>query len=98
MFSLLTPLLKLAFCQLALGSGPEQRSRYTRLLLTIGKWSMADVFVVAVFLALFTLDESQFSHSWLGHGLYFFAAYCVLSIAASQLMQRLVRAAAHEAR
>lgn len=72
----------------------------------IGKWSMADVFVVAVFLAIMstdhgeTADTEQFSvfgfnisvdistqtMSAVGEGFYYFTAYCLLSLIATQLM------------
>ena len=74
----------------------------------IGKWSMADVFVVAIFLAILSTDHGETeSHQTLaifgfkldliissetlsavGHGFYFFTAYCLVSLLGTQLSQR----------
>lgn len=54
-----------------------------------GKWSMADVFVVAMFLGFLALDNMQVgipTESKVLIGLYFFLAYCILSIAASMVL------------
>lgn len=73
----------------------------------IGKWSMADVFIIAVFLAVLstnhaeTVSYQQFSLfsfqlklalssetlSNVGNGFYYFFAYCILSLLASQISQ-----------
>ena len=52
---------------------------------------MTDVFVVAVLLAFLAARTEQLTDAKLGTGLYFFAAYGVLSLAAGQLMIRLSR-------
>lgn len=72
----------------------------------IGKWSMADVFVVAVFLAIMSTDHGETADtesfsvfgfeisvdistqtlSAVGEGFYYFTAYCLLSLIATQLM------------
>ena len=59
-----------------------------------GKWSMADVFVVAMFLGFLALDNMQVgipTESKVLIGLYFFLAYCILSIAASMVLERIQR-------
>lgn len=73
----------------------------------ISKWSMADVFVVALFLAILSTNHAQTSvpHelsflgfklpilissetlSYAGNGFYYFSAYCLLSLFATQLSQ-----------
>lgn len=56
------------------------------------KWSMADVFVVAIFVAFLGANGIQVNRalvdfqSNLGPGFYYFLAYCVLSIVATQLL------------
>jgi hypothetical protein len=40
---------------------------------------MADVFVVAVLVAYFAASDDEFSEAQVGLGLYYFAAYCLLS-------------------
>jgi len=56
------------------------------------KWSMADVFVVAIFVAYLAANGLRESRglvdfkSTLGPGFYYFLAYCIVSIAATQLI------------
>jgi len=56
------------------------------LIKAIGRWSMTDVFVVAILLAFLTADTAQLTDATLGAGLYFFAGYGLLSIAAGHMM------------
>ncbi len=70
------------------------------LLLNIGnaasKWSMADVFVIAIFIVFLAANGLQESrglvdfNAQLGDGFYFFLAYCLLSILGTQLISRTV--------
>ena len=67
----------------------------------IAKWSMADVFVVALFIAYLAAQASQtppgdpsvppplvaFTASF-GAGFYWFTAYCIVSLAAQQFTTR----------
>ena len=87
LFSVLLPVLKIVLSLVALGLGTS-RTRSTSVLFVkaIGRWSMTDVFVVAVLLAFLTADTAQLTDATLGPGLYFFAGYGLLSIAAGQLM------------
>jgi len=93
MFSMVIPTIKLtillftALFPLSSVSHPLRRFEHA-----IGKWSMADVFVIAIMVAylavvatedtedLFTL-QAQFST-----GFYYFLGYCLLAIAGSQLL------------
>jgi paraquat-inducible protein A len=87
LFSVLLPVLKILLSLLALHFGHSRMHRGSVLLITlIGRWSMTDVFVVAVLLAFLTADTAQLTDATLGPGLYFFAGYGLLSIAAGQLM------------
>ena len=45
----------------------------------IGRWSMTDVFVVAILLAVLAGQAGDSTDAWLGHGLWFFAVYAILS-------------------
>ena len=86
-FSVVTPVLKQVLSFLAIKSSHrEVRQKYVRFLSAIGKWSMADVLVVAVLLSFFISGSEDFSDSWLGTGLYFFAGYCLLSLLAVQFI------------
>ncbi len=59
----------------------------------ISKWSMADVYVVGVFVAYLAANAVQKEggllsfNATLGSGFYFFLAYCVLSVLSAQLLQ-----------
>ena len=96
-FSVVTPVIKHVFAFIAiLSSHARVRRKYVHFLSLIGKWSMADVMVVAVLLAFFVSGKEEFSDSWLEAGLYFFAGYCVLSLVAIQLITHLKVERAHE--
>ena len=89
-FSVVTPVIKHFFAFIAiLASRTAVRRKYVHFLSVIGKWSMADVMVVAVLLSFFVSGKDEFSDSWLGAGLYFFAGYCVLSLIAIQFITHL---------
>ena len=91
LFSLLTPLGKLYLSFVAVGTGnAEKRHKYIAMIKAIGKWSMADVFTVAILLAYFTMNKDEFTDAWVGVGIYFFSAYCLISmLAAQQMLKRL---------
>ncbi len=58
----------------------------------IGKWSMVDVFVVAVFLVYLTANKGDVSRAEVEVGLYFFLAYVIVSmlvsLSADKMLQR----------
>jgi len=83
LFSIITPLIKLSLTALALWApGGPWHDHALGIIRAIGKWSMTDVFVVAVLLAVFALDADEFTDAWTGPGVYFFAAYGILSLLA----------------
>ena len=59
----------------------------------IGKWSMVDVFVVAVFLVYLTANKGDVSKAEVEMGLYFFLAYVIVSmlvsLSADKMLQKL---------
>jgi hypothetical protein len=80
---------------------PARRHRTLRFVETIAKWSMADVFVVALFIAYLAAQATQappaepgaaplivFTAEF-GAGFYWFAAYCLFSLASQQYTARL---------
>ncbi len=87
-FSILIPALKVVLSYIALEFEPA-RLKIMSFLKTIGKWSMADVFTVAVLLAYLALDHDKDMDAAPGPGIYFFAGYCLLSMAASELTSAL---------
>lgn len=93
-FGVFIPFIKIILTLIALflASG-ETRSDLLKMSSLLSKWSMSDVFFMAILVAFFTVNANapaintiQMSAS-LGSGFYFFATYCLLAIAASQLMQ-----------
>ena len=94
-FSVIVPVLKgfLTLITLFVPSKATQ-DKLSQISSVISKWSMADVFVIAMFvtyLAANGIREDrglvQFE-SELGSGFYYFLGYCLLSIVASQLLSR----------
>ena len=82
------------------------RQRVLDFVAGIAKWSMADVFVVALFITYLAAQATQtvpgqqgsapliaFDASF-GPGFYWFAAYCLFSLASQQYTARLARNAA----
>jgi hypothetical protein len=59
----------------------------------LGKWSMVDVFVVAILVAYFVPTGIQpkdggYSESYLKPGFYFFLSYCLISLLVNQISHR----------
>ena len=59
-FSVMVPLLKTSLVTVArFISSSENKQKLLNLVTSIGKWSMADVFVVAIFLAVLSTDHAS---------------------------------------
>jgi hypothetical protein len=79
MTSVLLPIGKLLLAAIAT-AGPQRLSAQSRRYVhIIGRWSFTDVFVVAVLLAFMAGDAGDSTNAWVGHGLWFFTGYAVLS-------------------
>ncbi len=79
-FSVIVPLVKaglVLYATVAYGAARDQTVRFVH---AVGRWSMADVFVVAVLLAMLALGRDPATQATTGPGLYFFAGYCLLSL------------------
>jgi len=63
-----------------------RRRRVLSVIDHIGKWSMTDVFVVAVLLAFLASGPGGLTRASLGVGLYFFAGYAIASQVAGHLL------------
>jgi len=87
LFSIITPLTKasLTFFVTACQS-KSLNYRIGQFLHTIGKWSMADVFVAGVLLALYALKAHEATKSIPCLGLYYFIGYCLLSMTTIELL------------
>ena len=102
LFSVVVPLFKAALVTWAVLAGRRHRRRILGFVEMIAKWSMADVFVVALFIAFLAAQASatptQGPHAspaliafsaQFGPGFYWFAAYCLFSLASQQITARL---------
>ena len=93
LFSVIIPLVKVLLIVAA--HLPLKDAIKTKLLwfsAVTSKWSMADVFVVAIFVAYLAANGIRESRalvdfkSDLGPGFYYFLGYCIVSIIATQLL------------
>ena len=94
-FSILVPVIKLTLSVLLLlNRSFRDSSMVKKVVGRIGKWSMADVFVVATFLSYLSFSNMNSGINTEANtlvGLYFFLAYCILSIASSQIIELAVK-------
>ena len=108
LFSVIVPLGKAALVAWATFlAGEQSRVRTLKFVEAIAKWSMADVFVVALFIAYLAAQASQTAAgdpnagppliaftAHFGPGFYWFTAYCIFSLASQQYTRRLASASA----
>ena len=100
LFSVIVPFGKMSLVSWAVLQGNDERRRGTlHFVEMIAKWSMADVFAVALFITYLAAQATQaapgatsvsavaFTASF-GAGFYWFAAYCVVSLATQQVTFR----------
>ena len=94
-FSVLVPFIKLTLSLLLLLSRPFRDSGLVKKTVgRIGKWSMADVFIVATFLSYLSFSNMNTGIDTEANtlvGLYFFLAYCILSITSSQFIELAIK-------
>jgi len=102
-FSVLVPFTKAVLVLWALfRRNPERRKRTLHFVELIAKWSMADVFAMALIIAYLAARASQvppgpgyapqlvaFTATF-GPGFYWFAAYCLVSLGTQQATARLI--------
>jgi|SRR5687768_989779 len=105
LFSVIVPLAKaLLVVGATFTREAALRQRILGFVTAIGKWSMADVFVVALFITYLAAEATQTTpgqataaplmafDATFGPGFYWFAAYCLFSLASQQYTARLARA------
>jgi uncharacterized paraquat-inducible protein A len=86
-FSVTVPFLKaLALVIILTLRDPAKRYRLYLMVRSLSKWAMADVFAVGVFIAMLAAQGSDNLDGVAGPGFYFFAAYCLVSNLAFQLL------------
>jgi paraquat-inducible protein A len=91
-FSVIVPLFKvtsLLFIVIFIES--KFAEHMVKFFKAIGKWSMVDVFVVAIFLVYLTANKGDMSRAEIEVGLYFFLAYVILSMLASVSVDRVLQ-------
>ncbi len=87
-FSIVVPVIKAVVLLFVLfAKRLTNRAALHRFVYIIGKWSMADVFVVGVFLAFLATKSNESVHAQLHSGFYYFLAYCLISLLAIQVMK-----------
>lgn len=95
LFSVIVPVLKVTSL---LTISIFKKSQFSHVVVNffkmIGKWSMVDVFVVAVFLVYLTSNNADVTRAEIEVGLYFFLAYVIvsmlLSVSADRMMNKKV--------
>ena len=104
LFSVVVPFGKAALVTwAAFMTDAHRRHRTVRFVEAIAKWSMADVFAVALFIVYLAAQASQTTPgsaspaliaftAHFGPGFYWFAAYCLFSLASQQYTARLAAA------
>lgn len=87
-FSVMVPIIKAVILLVVLFFKKlKWRSGWFRFVSTIGKWSMADVFVVGVFLAYLATKSNDSIEAHLHAGFYYFLAYCIISLIGIQFIK-----------
>ena len=86
-FSILVPFIKALLVVVILFMGESAtRDRLYLFVRSVSKWSMADVFAVGVFIAYLAAVATDNLHAVTGQGFYYFAAYCLTSNLAFQVL------------
>lgn len=89
LFSVVFPVLKILLCVFALlpSSTIESKDKIIKAIGYVSKWSMADVFIVALIIVMFKAKgfNFKFSAEW---GLYFYAFSAILSSLSIVLIMR----------
>lgn len=95
LFSVVIPALKLSLMLAQQCVSPiGLKLRVNALVNALAKWSMADVFVVALIITFMAgnasggMGEMLKTQAQFENGFYFFTAYCILSILSSYLVRR----------
>ena len=91
LFSVVVPVLKvLSLLFISVFMQSRFAHNIVKFFKAIGKWSMVDVFVVAVFLVYLTANKGDVSRAEVEVGLYFFLAYVIVSMLVSLSADRML--------
>ncbi len=94
LFAVIIPIIKIILSLLTVFLEPSKSRLLLKISSLLGKWSMSDVFVMAIIVAFFTINANEQvinavqMKAELERGFYFFSVYCVLAIVAGQLLER----------
>ena len=89
-FSVMIPVLKGVVILWVFFFGEISGKSYAHnFIFRIGRWSMADVFAVGVFIAYLASKASGMLDARLEPGFYFFTGYCIVSLLSLQAKTRL---------
>ncbi len=92
LFSIVFPLFKLIASLLVLAyPGSKYSNSYVTVINLVGKWSMADVFVAAIFLAFFAFSNMNVGVNTNSNtliGLYYFLCFVILSIGSGYFLKK----------
>ena len=88
LFSVMVPVIKAIILLVTFGlNNKTWRYRLYLFVRSIGKWSMADVFVVGVFIAFLATKSTSGLEAELFPGFYWFLSYCMISLTSLQIMK-----------
>lgn len=89
LFSIIVPIVKAILLTLSTFWKNEKVQQKIHVILgIIGKWSMADVFIVALFIAFLSTSSEDNIHAGIHEGFYYFLGYCILSIISFQIFDK----------
>jgi hypothetical protein len=92
LFSVIIPFLKTtSMLFVASFENSSFAARIVRFFRHLGKWSMLDVFVIAILLVYLTSNNNDISRAEPEIGLYFFLSYVILSMIASLSADKMLR-------
>lgn len=93
LFGVLIPVIKILIVLCAwVFAAPRLAKQLLSINAQLGKWSMSDVFVMSLIVTFLAINANEYAINTVqmtaefGPGFYFFTVYCLLAIAASQLM------------
>ncbi len=89
LFSVVVPIAKTSVIFLTLFARTHHISiKGLHLSKNIGKWSMADVFVIAIIVVFFSSEQEALTKAEIQSGLWFFANYVIMSLIGTQLVSK----------
>ena len=95
LFGIVIPLIKIILILLSeFIHSLEDKNRLLKVSSLLSKWSMSDVFVMAIIVAFMAINSNEQSidpiemDAELGVGFYFFATYCLLAIVANLVLEK----------